>query len=268
MARVPRNFIDIDFENDPHPTGLIEQSHAEIMRALKPANVAVGDFASDYPALMLTKSKRHELAKATWSKLKKQRGPTKNQKNTSACVGFASAKALENAIRRNYGKRFAIELSGMDVYKTIGRTIMSGAMVSDGMERAAEGVLALDTAENFARFDLCWGNERADYSRRRPSGWENNVVARVTKYAVAQGADAIESGLSQGIPGTYGRSSHCINPHALAIDNGDPFVAYDNSWGDWGDGGIGYDSYRTYRNLWMYFVMEISLTPIVVIPRL
>ena len=267
MPRINRKLIDVDFENQPFERGALDETDREIEQSLY-GSVEVLDFATDCKSLMMTKDKRRKMAEKTWPKLKKMRGPAKAQKRTSACVGFACAKALENAMVRLHGH--GIETSGMKTYQAIGRSLMSGAMPSDGLKEISNiGCLPLDTTANRSRFDLCWGNEASDYSKRPPAGWQSKTVARVQTYAVARGEDAIESAMAQGLPGVYGRARHAISPMGLAIDSGKPFVPYDNSWGaGWGDGGIGYDSYSVYRNLYIYILLEITVTKVLVLPQL
>lgn len=264
---IDRKWIDVDFENEPQECGLMPQTDEEVMRSFGP----MASFETSYPELMIPQSQRKELALKKWPMQRRSLGPRKNQKRTSACVGFGSAKALENAIRRKYGIKNGVETSGMDVYKDIGRTLMSGAMISDGMDRIVTvGAMPLDTPANRAKFgDQVWANEASDYSKRRPSNYPDKCPMRVAKFAKAQGQDEIESALLSDFLGIVGRSSHCINYCGLMFDGNDSFVPYDNSWGsDWGDDGIGYDSVRTYRNLTLYLILEVVVISSISVPNI
>ena len=250
-----RPMIDVDF-NAVVPAdqslGWIEQSDDEMLMAAGD----IGSFESEYPQLMVPKSERKERALANKDKWRRTIRNIVSQGRTSACVGFGSSQALETTLTRRSGQY--TQLSGMSVYKEIGRSLMSGAYIPDGMNQIVEvGALPLDTDENRERFDLVWGI--TDWSKRFPAGWEKQANEfRVSKWATARGEDEIESALINGFCGIVGRSRHCVPYVYLDFDGNSPMACYANSWSaNWGDDGFGYDSSRTYRNLTLYLVLEV-----------
>ena len=248
--------IDVDFTviPDDQTTGLIEESDDDILMAAG----EIGSFESEYPSLMVPPSKRKDLAILKWPRQRRTVRRIYSQSRTSACVGFGSAQALEVTRTRRYGRKYHVSLAGMSVYKEIGRSLMSGAMISDGMKQIVNvGALPLDTPENNDKYDLTWGI--TDWSRRFPRGWEKHANQfRVSKWATARGTDEIESALLNDFTGIVGRSRHCVPYVGLTYDRNSPVVTYANSWsGNWGDEGIGYDSQRTYRNLTLYVILEV-----------
>jgi hypothetical protein len=192
-----------------------------------------------------------------------------SQGKTSACVGFATAQAVETTLTRRYGAKNHVPLSGMDVYSDIGSSLMSGAYIPDGIERATEiGVLPLRDPTTEGKYAVTFPG--LEYKWRRPAGW--NPVAgmfRVTKAAKAQGKEMIASALIKGRCGFYGRSRHCVPPVWLDFEGNTPLAAYANSWDKtWGDNGIGYDSERVFSSLIMYVILEVSFRPNIELPPL
>ena len=254
---IDSKYIDVDFEveeSEDQPLGLIPESDDEIMMA---AGELQG-FEEAYPKLMVPKAKRKEMAEEKWPQQRKTVVNIVSQGRTSSCVGFGSAQALEVTRTRRYGVKNYVQLSGMSVYKSIGRTLMSGAMISDGMKQIVNvGALPLSNAENDAEFDLTW--DIIDWSRRYPRGWQEHAAPfRVSKWATARGDDEIESAMLNDFCGIVGRSRHCVPYIGMTHSGRSPVIPYGNSWSkNWGDGGIGYDSQRVYRNLTLYLILEI-----------
>lgn len=252
---IDRKHIDVEFDSVPdQETGLIEQTDDEIMAAAGD----IGSFEDSYPSLMVPRAERKARALVMRDRYRASVTISAGQSRTSACVGFGSAQALETRLTRTYGKSNYVQLAGMSVYKEIGRTLMSGAMISDGMNQIVQvGALPLSTPENDQRFDLTW--DRLDWNGRFPRGWEKHANEfRVTKWATAKGADEIESALLNGFTGIVGRSRHCVPYVYLDYNANDPVAIYANSWSsNWGDEGFGADSQRTYRSLTLYLPLEI-----------
>ena len=55
-----------------------------------------------------------------------------------SCVGFSICQAIETTLTRNYGRRHWVSLSGMSLYKRIGRSAGSGAYIPDGIAQATQ----------------------------------------------------------------------------------------------------------------------------------
>ena len=252
------DFLDIDFDNETpgdQSTGLIEESHDEIMAA---SSDTLGPFEDSYPTLMVPRAKRQDMAAAVWPKQRRTIAQIYSQGRTSACVGFAAAQALEITRTRRYGQANRVALSGMSVYREIGRTLMSGAMISDGMRQIVSvGALPLSNSQNDAKYPLTL--DILDWRGRIPNDWEESAAPfRVSKWATARGSDEIESALLNGFTGIVGRSRHCVPYVGLTWAKNSPAAGYANSWSPrWGDEGMGFDTPRTYRNLTLYLILEV-----------
>jgi hypothetical protein len=264
---IDKTYIDVDFTvvPDDQTTGLIEESDDDILLAAGD----IGSFEAEYPALMVPQSKRKDIANLKWPQQRRTIRKIYSQQRTSACVGFGSAQALEITRTRRYGTKNHISLSGMSVYKEIGKSLMSGAMISDGMRQIVNvGALPLANEENNEQFNLTWGI--VDWSTRFPSGWEKHASSfRVSKWATARGSDEIESALLNDFCGIVGRSRHCVPYVGLTWSKNSPVAAYGNSWSKhWGDFGIGYDSQRVYRDVTLYLILEIVVNKNLEVPEL
>lgn len=257
---VDTRHVDVDLSVPPEgfESGLLEMDERDILAA---SRFGSGNFEDEYPQLMLTKERRHALARERQASFRADTRKIYSQSNSSACVGFGSAQCLETSIVRQHGHKNWVPLSGMWVYSGIGRSYSSGAYIPDGMNEIAEnGACPLATDLNIDKGFTTWA--LLNFDRTRPT--ETFVQAkefRVTKYAVARGEDAIESALAQGFCGIVGRERHCVPYTYLDFDSkGNPFAAYANSWDvTWGDQGFGYDSRRTYSQLSLYLAMEIKI---------
>lgn len=250
--------IDTDLTDIPfdQSAGLIEETADEILMASP-----MGSFEDDFPNLMVPRKKRKDMALERWPMQLETIRKIYSQGRTSACVGFGSAQALEVTRTRKYGRKTWVALSGMSVYKEIGRTLMSGAMISDGMRQVEKiGALPL-TAPGNEDLELTWGI--TDWKKRFPRGWEKHAEPyRVAKYVRAVGLDAIQSAMLHGLCGIVGRQRHCIPYVGLKWDTRAGLVVpFANSWSEnWGDdGGIGYDSERIHRDLVIYLILEVVI---------
>jgi hypothetical protein len=160
-------------------------------------------------------------------------------------------------------------MSGMDVYSDIGRSLMSGAYIPDGMERISTiGCLPLRDPATVGKYAVTFPG--LEYRWSRPAGWKEIAGQfRVTKAAKAQGKEMIASALLKGRCGFYGRSRHCVPPVWLDFEGNTPLAAFANSWDKtWGDNGIGYDSERVFGSLIMYVILEVSFRPNIELPPL
>ena len=257
---VDRRFIDVDLSVPPegHATGLIEQPPAELLASYQDLPWFDEICRDD----MVPRSQWRDRAERVKAALRGTVAEIYSQGRTSACVGFACAQACETTHNRRYGRRHRVPLSGMSVYDQIGRTLMSGAYIPDGVAFLQQaGPLPLQTAATAAKYAVTFPG--LEYRWSRPAGWRDVArLFRVTKAAKAQGADMVASALIKGRAGIVGRDNHAI-PYVLLDFNGSaPVACYANSWSkDWGDAGFGYDSERVFGGLVMYVILEVAARP-------
>ena len=262
-----KKLIDYDFSIVPadQSSGLIEQPPAELLGSF----AALPWFDEICADDMVPRSEWKARAEATRAGYRSTVAEIYSQGRTSACVGFGSAQAAETTFTRRYGIRNRVALSGMSVYDRIGRSLMSGAYIPDGVACLQDpGPLPLDTPANRAKYSVCFPG--LEYRWKRPAGWENVAgMFRVRKAAKAQGAEMVASALLKGRCGIVGRSRHCVPYVYLDFEGNTPLASYANSWsGDWGDDGFGYDSERTFRDLVLYVILEVSFRPDIELPAL
>ncbi len=184
-----------------------------------------------------------------------------NQGQEGSCVANASAQAHEIKQAEQFGKDRVIHLSAISLYKRIGRSAQSGAMVSDGLdEGTSKGILPLDNPENRALFgNLVMPN--TGFRTAYPSNWES--VAKEFRFGeryVLRSTEGLMTALVNHHPVVVGRQGHSICYCRLMYDNGWK-VKYANSWGDWGDNGYGYDSSRQIGMSanWAYAVRSVTV---------
>lgn len=262
-----KKLIDYDFTiiPDNQSTGLIEQSEEELLSAF----AGVPWFDEICAEEMVPRSEWKTRSEATKAGFRATTARIYSQGRTSACVGFGTAQAVETTCTRRYGLKNWVPLAGMDVYSDIGRSLMSGAYIPDGIGRASEiGVLPLRDPSTVDRFAVTFPG--LEYKWNRPDGWKPIAkMFRVTKAAKAQGAEMIASALVKGRVGIYGRSRHCVPPVYLDFEGNTPLAAYANSWTpDWGDDGFGYDSEQVFGSLVMYVILEVAFRPSIELPSL
>jgi hypothetical protein len=166
----------------------------------------------------------------------------KNQGREGSCVGNGAAAAFEQCWNNQFGTENEVRISAMSMYKRIGRSAGSGAMVKDAMDAGFEqGFLPLDTSANKAKFKHT--HPATGFSTRLPSGWEQ--TAKLFKYhevyRVGTFAGAVTA-VAKFANWVYGRRRHCICGVKLVKSGGKYYLKYRNSWGAWGDNGYGYDS--------------------------
>jgi hypothetical protein len=160
------------------------------------------------------------------------------EQSISSCVGHACANEVEAGCYMMGGDWLFRRISGMSMYKRIGRSAGSGAYIPDAAsEIFSLGILPV-TGEPYAHTfaqDSGWGTPL-------PSGWES--TGRLWK-SVVYSVDDEEAGFRVGMDlrlgRQIGRSSHSICAGGFTGKS----WWYENSWGtDWGDLGksIGYDS--------------------------
>ena len=257
---IDTKYIDVDFESDPHETGLLEQTDEQVM-----ASMPMQSFEDEYPHLMIPRAKRKDLALARRDSFRRSTRKIYSQGKTSACVGFGTAQAFETTFVRRYGRKNHISFSGMDIYNHIAirGSLMAGAYIADGMSRLVNhGVLPMTTTANTTRFNHTV--ERLGWKQKPRGAGKTREQFIATKWAKAQGFDEIESALLSGFCGIWGRSRHCVPPCYLDYRGNDPVAAFPNSWSaSWGDEGWGYDSKRVYSKLTLYLILEIQVPDII-----
>jgi|SRR3990172_9327823 len=254
MIRGKNKHIDVDLSKVPsgYGSGLLELPDDQMLARTSHLQT----FSEVKPGLMIPRSEWVERAARSAKAYRDDVQEIKDQGNEGACVGAASAQMLETTLRRRYGKRHWVPLSGMSIYKRIGRSAQSGAIIPDGMDAVIEGVLPLDTLANKARYSHT--HPFTGWSKPLPDGWAQTAQQfRGQRFAIAKGTDEIVSALLNGYVGIVGRQGHAI-PYIYAdFSNGKPVAAYANSWGEWGDGGFGYDSEAILRNIACYILVDV-----------
>lgn len=243
--------------------GYIEDAGRELMRSS-----SLDTFEAARPGLMIPRSEWKERAARKWPLQRNDITQIYDQGSNGSCVGFASAQMLETTLRRRYGKQHWVALSGMSVYKRIGRSSGSGAMVDDGMDAVIEGVLPADTPENRTRYKHV--HNYRDFSVPLPAGWkETGTLFRGQRFVVAQGIDMIASAMLNDFCGIVGRQGHSIPYVGLTFKGDNPLVPYANSWkSSWGDQGFGYDSESITRNITCWILLDVVTRPDLGIPEL
>ena len=255
--------IDYDFTIVPadQSTGWIEQSEGELLAAM----AGLPWFDEICADEMVPRNEWAARSEATKAGYRATVARIYSQGRTSACVGFGSAQALETTCTRRYGLKNHVPLAGMDVYSDIGRSLMSGAYIPDGMERISTiGCLPLRDPATVGKFSITFPG--LEYKWDRPSGWKEVAGQfKVTKAAKVQGKEMMVSAALKGRCIIVGRSRHCV-PYVY-YDY--PNMAYGNSWSpDWGDDGFGFDSERTFGSLVGYVPLEVSFRPGIELPPL
>lgn len=258
---VSNSFVDLDLSQPPAGlgAGLIPQSKDEVARLF---SRDLPSFEKAMPGKMVPRSQWKERAERTSRAYRATISKIYNQGQEGSCVGFGSAQMLETTLRRRYGIAHWVSLSGMSIYKRIGSSAQSGAMISDGMDAVMEGALPADTFESRAKYPHV--HPYTGFSKKLPEGWrETAKLFRGSSFAIAEGPDEVASALLNGFLGIVGRQGHCI-PYVYldTFDSGGGFcAAYANSWGDWGDEGFGYDSERIFGSVSLYVLLDVVTRP-------
>ena len=165
-----------------------------------------------------------------------------NQKKEGSCVANACAQAHEINQALQVGKDKVIHLSAISLYKRIGRSASSGAMVSNGIkEMKSRGILPLNNAANKKAFDVTMPN--TGFSTRFPNNWEaTGAMFTGLEVTPIRSLGGLLSALCDMHPVIVGREGHSICYTRPMWQKNRYLVKYANSWGNWGDEGFGYDS--------------------------
>ena len=185
-----------------------------------------------------------------------------DQGQEGSCVANACSQAHEIVQASQWGKENVVHLSAISLYKRIGRSAQSGAMVSDGLDEMAErGVLPLDTPENRARFGDCV-MPNTGFRTAYPAGWEA-VAAKFAahEWFIVDTVAELITALIHQHPVVVGRSGHSIVYADPVYDGGRLLVKYPNSWSfNWGENGFGYDSLSMIRSSasWAFALRSVT----------
>lgn len=172
-----------------------------------------------------------------------------DQGREGSCVGNAATQGVEVVGCMQHGKDNFPELSPISLYKQIGRSASSGAMVSDAMEALDEvGVLPLDTPKNRAKY----GDHvmpATGFSTPFPAGWKSTSSGlRGLEFLTLRSTQALFSASVRRHPIIVGREGHSILYLRALMQRRFKYI---NSWNvRWGmaggtlPGGFGVDSQR------------------------
>lgn len=187
-----------------------------------------------------------------------------DQRSEGSCVANACSQAHECLQALQFGKDKVVPLSAISLYKRIGRSPGSGAMVSDGMEEMRDrGILPLDTPENRTRFKHVM--PATGFFTPFPSGWEETgKLFRLHEYFIGRTVNELMTAGILGHPAIIGRRGHSIC-YLRPTWRSNWLYGYANSWNiswgsPWGDlaGGFGFDSMGNIRSSAGYAVIARS----------
>lgn len=172
-----------------------------------------------------------------------------DQKQEGSCVANATCQSHEIIQCLQFGRERVTHLSAISIYKAIGRSPSSGAMVSDGMKQLRDvGALPLDEPANRARFGgavMPNTGFRQDY----PAGWQ--AVAkqfRIDECDIINTLAGMMTALLRRQPVVVGRQGHSICYCTPIRKSGSYVAKYVNSWAsNWGANGFGFDSLSQMR---------------------
>jgi hypothetical protein len=160
------------------------------------------------------------------------------EQTMGSCVGHACANGVEAGCYHMGGDWLFRRISGMSMYKRIGRSANSGAYIPDAAEEIfTRGILPV-TGEPYPHTFA----QDTGWSTPLPSGWEQTgKMWKSIVYSVDDEEAGFAIGMDARLRRQIGRSSHSISAAGYTGRS----WWYENSWGDdWGDLGksIGYDS--------------------------
>ncbi len=172
-----------------------------------------------------------------------------DQGSEGSCVGNATTQCHQVMQAAQFGKANVVKLSAISLYKRIGSSPNSGAMVDDALEEIqSRGIVPLDTPENRAKFGNAVMPPRG-FNTPLPHNWQEVAKQfRSDERLIIQSESALFSCLFRGFPVVVGRAGHSIL-YLRPIWSGSKWlIKYVNSWrDDWGDHGFGYDSVSLFR---------------------
>ena len=192
-----------------------------------------------------------------------------DQKQEGSCVANATSQSHEICQAKQFGKDRVVHLSAMSLYRRIGSSPNSGAMVSDGWdEMNRRGILPLDTPENRERFGQ-HVMPNTGWSNRLPDGWEETAARfRGLEASIIKTEAGIWTALCNQDPVVVGREGHSICYVRPTRVGGGRKVGYANSWSlGWGQalgdmsGGWGFDSQSQIRKSaqWAFALRSVTV---------
>ena len=242
MPEINPDFIDIDFRDDPaFVLGDLGRNPSKMMCS-----------AADDDVPLIPESKWRAIAaqmEADGGGLDKLVVEVKDQKQEGSCVGNMVTQMHQVMQAFQFGISNVTLLSAISVYKQIGSSPSSGAMVDDAMEKMTDvGGLPLDNATNRAKF----GNHvmpATGFHTPYPPGWQSTAKKfRGDERLIVQSEKSMFSCLFSGHPVGVGREGHSILYLRPIWDGSKWLIKYVNSWkSTWGDRGFGYDTLRQLR---------------------
>jgi hypothetical protein len=265
MPNIIDQFTDVDFRRDPHYR--LGDLTPPIVRAFGGRLKVFGLDRPSYEDLYAT------IPESEWpaeiAKLDAAGGGCDqlvcwiyNQRNEGSCVANACSQAHEIVQSLQVGKDRSTRLSAISLYKRIGRSPGSGAMVSDGLDEMLErGVLPLDNPENRARFGNAVMPPTGFYTAY-PENWpETAKFFKVNESLVIRSVEGLMTALFNQHPVVVGRAGHSICYCRPMMRSGKLVVKYANSWGEWGDAGYGYDSTGMIRSSagWAFAIRSVTI---------
>jgi hypothetical protein len=161
----------------------------------------------------------------------------RGQGREGSCVGNGAAAAFDRCQAIQHGK--IVRTSAMSLYKRIGRSASSGAVVGDALTELKERGILPVTGEPFPHTHPATG-----FSQRLPDGWEATASQfKVEEFWRVSTFDEAATATFLGFGLVYGRSRHCICGWQAVKDGKRWLLKYKNSWEKtWGENGFGYDS--------------------------
>lgn len=258
------SFVDVDFPADPNFTfgDLGKRAFDDVARG------SYSDIANIIPE---SKWKDEAVAmQAAGGGCAQLVSRIYDQGNEGSCVANACSQAHEIIQAKQGGKENVIHLSAISLYKRIGRSPNSGAMVSDGLEEMAErGVLPLDTPENRAKFGVAV-MPNTGFGKAYPAGWEATAKKfAASEWFICESVNELITALLNQHPVVVGRAGHSICYCDPIYDGSALLVAYPNSWNGWGSAfaghpsGFGFDTIRNIRSSasWAFALRSVTVNP-------
>lgn len=252
---IPSQFVDVDFTTDPN---FVEGDLAKNMQAFRPD--VFGSFAGYEDAVPTIPEEEWPqlIAKIDAAGGGTERLVTRifDQGREGSCVANACTQAVQIVYAKQFGKDKVVQLSPISLYKRIGSSPNSGAMVSDGLdELSTRGILPLSNDANKAAFGDAVMPATGFYERY-PDKWEDTAKRFAgSEWLVIRSVAGMITALLSGHPVVVGRAGHSICYVRPTYRNNSLSVMYCNSWReDWGfaagdfKGGFGLDSMSYVRS--------------------
>lgn len=262
---IDSRYLDVDFRADPkYVKGDLAPVEARVFDGKNYFGSYIG-YEDAYGTIPESDWKQHiEAIDAAGGGLDKLVNWIYNQRNEGSCVGNAACQALEISQSSQFGKERSAKLSAISLYKRIGRSPGSGAMVSDALEELqTRGALPLDTPENRAKFGGAV-MPPTGFHTPFPADWEATAKNfRIHESLVIRSVEGLVSASLRGCPIVVGRAGHSICYVRAMLKNGSLAFKYANSWGDWGEDGYGFDSLSMVRSSagWAFAICSSTVQP-------